>query len=125
MRDDFCAYATRAAAALTVFWRSIAIVIGPTPPGTGVIAPATSLAATFTFAYPTYACTLSGTLVQHGRQYAISGADYRCVQNGTTVFSGSANMSEITATAQGIEGRWSAAIGSGCQESAQFSAVLL
>ncbi len=82
-------------------------------------------AATFAFAYPTYACTLSGTLVQHGRQYSISGADYTCVQNGTTVFSGSANMSEITATAQGIEGRWSAAIGSGCQESAQFSAVLL
>src|SRR6476620_3368997 len=34
----------RAVAASTVLRRSIAIVIGPTPPGTGVIAPATSLA---------------------------------------------------------------------------------
>jgi hypothetical protein len=86
---------------------------------------ATAGVATFTFAYPTYACTLSGTLVQHGRQYVISGADYKCVRNGTTVFSGSANMSEITATAQGVEGRWRADVGSGCQENAQFSAVLL
>jgi len=85
----------------------------------------TAGAATFTFAYPTYACTLSGALALHGRQYGISGAEYKCVQNGTTVFSGSANMSEITATAQGVEGRWSADVGSGCRESAQFSAVLL
>lgn len=81
--------------------------------------------ATFTFSYPTYACTLSGTLALHGRQYVIFGAEYKCVQNGTTVFSGSADMSEIVATAQGVEGRWNAAIGSGCRESAQFSAVLL
>src|SRR5437764_6313264 len=82
-------------------------------------------AATFTFAYPTYACTLSGTLVQHGRQYVIPAADYKCVQNGATVFSSSANLSEVVATAQGIEGRWAANVGSGCQEFVQFSAVLL
>jgi hypothetical protein len=81
--------------------------------------------ATFTFTYPTYVCTLMGTLAQHGRQYVISGAEYKCVQNGTTVFSGFADISEIAATALGIEGRWNAAIGSGCLESAQFSAVLL
>ena len=34
----------RARAASRVLWRSIAIVIGPTPPGTGVIAAATSAA---------------------------------------------------------------------------------
>jgi hypothetical protein len=55
----------------------------------------------------------------------ISGAEYKCVQNGTTVFSGSAEISEIAATALGVEGRWTAAIGSGCHEIAQFSAVLL
>ena len=33
---------SRASAAATVFLRSIAIVSGPTPPGTGVSAPATS-----------------------------------------------------------------------------------
>jgi hypothetical protein len=81
--------------------------------------------ATFTFTYPTYACTLSGTLEQHGRQYVISGASYTCMQGGTTIFSGSANLSEITATAQGVEGRWLADTGAGCQEIAQFSAVLL
>ena len=47
------------------------------------------------------------------------------VQGGTTIFSGSANLSEIAATAQGVEGRWTADTGSGCRESAQFSAVLL
>jgi len=82
-------------------------------------------AATFTFTYPTYACTLSGQLVQHGRQYTVSGATYKCVQGGTTIFSGSANLSEIVATAQGVEGRWTADTGGGCRENAQFSAVLL
>ena len=86
---------------------------------------ATAGVATFTFTYPTYACTLSGTLAQHGRQYVISGASYTCTQSGATIFSGSANLSEITATAQGVEGRWTADTGSGCRESAQFSAVLL
>jgi hypothetical protein len=80
---------------------------------------------TFTFTYPTYACTLSGSLVQHGRQYTISGATYRCTQNGQTIFSGSANLSEIVATSLGIEGRWIADTGSGCRETANFSAVLL
>ena len=37
--------AARRRAASSVFWSSIAIVIGPTPPGTGVIAPATSATA--------------------------------------------------------------------------------
>lgn len=80
---------------------------------------------TFTFTYPTYACTLSGNLVLHGRQYTISGATYRCTQNGQTIFAGSANLSEIVATSLGIEGRWSADTGSGCRETANFSAVLL
>src|SRR5438067_6405729 len=85
----------------------------------------TAGAATFVFTYPTYACTLTGTLAQHGRQYAISGADYRCVQNGATAFASSANITEIAATAQGIEGRWAANVGGGCREDVQFSAVLL
>jgi hypothetical protein len=82
-------------------------------------------AATFTFTYPTYVCALSGTLTLHGRQYTMSGATYKCTQGGQTVVSGSANLSEIAATAQGIEGTWIANTGGGCRESAQFSAVLL
>ena len=82
--------------------------------------------ATFTFTYPSYACTLSGTLALHGRQYTMEGAAYKCTtQNGQAIFSGSANLSEIVATAQGVEGRWIADTGGGCRESAQFSAVLL
>ena len=46
-------------------------------------------------------------------------------QNGQTIFSGSADLSEIAATAQGVEGRWIADTGSGCREIAHFSAVLL
>ena len=82
-------------------------------------------AATFTFTYPTYVCTLSGTLSLHGRQYTMPGATYKCVQGGNTLFSGSANLAEIVATAQGIEGTWIANTGGGCREAAQFSAVLL
>ena len=78
-------------------------------------------AATFTFKYATYSCSLSGNLVQHGRQYTIPGAEYKC----TNGFSGSADLSEIVATAQGVEGKWTANTGSGCRENAQFSAVLL
>ena len=80
---------------------------------------------TLMFAYPTYACTMSGTLVQHGGQYTIEGASYSCTQNNQTVFSVTANLFEVKATAQGIEGRWSSAVGSGCEENARFSAVLL
>ena len=53
------------------------------------------------------------------------GATYKCVQGGNTLFSGSANLAEIVATAQGIEGTWIANTGGGCREAAQFSAVLL
>ena len=82
-------------------------------------------AATLAFTFPTYACVMSGTLTQHGSQYTMTGASYACTQGGRTVFSTTANLFEIKATAQGIEGRWGAAVGSGCQEAAQFSAVLL
>jgi hypothetical protein len=41
------------------------------------------------------------------------------------VLSSSADLAEIKATAQGIEGRWTAPIDGGCTENAYFSAVLL
>jgi hypothetical protein len=75
---------------------------------------------TFAFDYTTFVCTLSGTLAQHGNQYTVSGASYRC----TGGFSGTADMTDIKATAQGVEGRWASATGRGCQETAKFSAVL-
>ncbi|MEP7275865.1 MAG: hypothetical protein ABI812_05875 [Betaproteobacteria bacterium] len=81
--------------------------------------------ATLTFTFPTYACTLKGTLVPTGRQYRIDQAEYRCAQGNTTVVSAKANVSELKATAQGIEGRWVAPVNGGCTETAYFSAVLL
>ncbi|HET9045971.1 MAG TPA: hypothetical protein VFO33_03365 [Casimicrobiaceae bacterium] len=77
------------------------------------------------FTFPTYACTLSGTLVQNGTQYNAANAEYKCTQGNTTVLSTSANIAELKATAQGIEGRWVAGVGGGCVENAYFSAVLL
>jgi hypothetical protein len=78
-------------------------------------------AVTLSFTYPTYACQITGVLAQHGGQYTITGASYSCTPGG---FSATADLSEVKATAQGIEGRWISAVGSGCIESAWFSAVL-
>jgi hypothetical protein len=82
-------------------------------------------AATFTMTFPAYACTLTGTLVQRGKEYTMTGAAYQCTQGNTTLWSTTANVSEIKATAQGIEGRWVAPVNGGCTETAYFSAVLL
>ena len=78
--------------------------------------------ATFQFLYTSgTVCTLSGTLVQYGQQYRIPNATYQCSSGLNTA----ATVDEIKATAQGIEGRFSAAsVGGGCREEAQFSAVL-
>jgi hypothetical protein len=81
-------------------------------------------AVTLLFSYPTYACTMTGTLAQHGGQYTITGASYACTQSGSPVFSSIADLFEVKATAQGIEGRWNSSVGSGCFERGQFSAVL-
>ena len=78
--------------------------------------------ATFQFTYSaSLTCTLSGALEQHGLQYRIPNATYQCSDGVNT----SATVSEIRATAQGIEGRVSAASAAGaCREDAAFSAVL-
>lgn len=65
-------------------------------------------------------CTLAGTAAQSGTVYSIPGASYVC----GSAFSGSASISNLKATAQGIEGQWTANVGEGCVESGYFSAVL-
>jgi hypothetical protein len=79
--------------------------------------------ATFAFDFPTLACSISGALVLHGSMYTITGATYQCVQN-NDVFTSTADMREIKATAQGVEGIWVAKWSGDCLESARFSAVL-
>jgi hypothetical protein len=75
---------------------------------------------TFAFAYAAFNCTFSGTLVQQGQLYSVPGASYQCASDPTF----SANLTEIKATAQGIEGKFSAQVGGNCREDAHFSAVL-
>lgn len=76
---------------------------------------------TFAFTYTTLSCTFSGTLELHGQLYSVPVATYQCSDGLRT----SAAMTEIKATAQGVEGRISApSVGGNCREDAQFSSVL-
>ena len=79
--------------------------------------------ATFQFAYTSgLSCTMSGTLAQYGQLYTIPSASYACSDGLNTA----AGMSEIKATAHGIEGRFAAlSVGGGCREDASFSGVFL
>jgi hypothetical protein len=80
-----------------------------------------SLTLTFNYESGT-TCTLSGSLQQFGQLYQIQNASYACA----TGLSTSATVSEIKATAFGIEGSFSAPnVGGGCREDATFSAVFL
>ena len=78
---------------------------------------------TFNFASGSPAtCTLSGTLVQYGQLYSIHNATYQCSDGLSTT----ANMDQIKATAQGIEGTYFAASEPGhCSEGATFSAAFV
>jgi len=78
--------------------------------------------ATFAFAYVgNLTCTLAGTYEQHGQYYLIPTATYVCSDGLDTT----AKMSEIKATALGIEGRlFAPSVGGGCAEGASFAAVL-
>lgn len=92
---------------------------------TVAVAQTTAGIATFTFTYDQSGatCTMSGKLEQHGKMYRIPGASYVC--SGGLNFSTTATLYEIKATDQGIEGRFAASLpSSGCQENANFSAVL-
>ncbi len=72
----------------------------------------------FTFAGGS--CRLSGAFIQEGQLYRVPGASYVC-DTGTPLV---AQLSQVKATNQGIEGEWVSAVGNGCIEAAYFSAVL-
>jgi len=80
--------------------------------------------ARLTFVYGSGAtCTMSGPLEQHGQLYRIAGASYACT--GSLTYTTTATLYELKQTSQGIEGRLAATLpSSGCQENANFSAVL-
>jgi hypothetical protein len=81
----------------------------------------------FTFVDNTYSgmvCTLSGSLTQYGRIDQIAGATYGCTGGGFSAGATTAAVESFHPSGQGIEGRWTAATGGGCNESIHFAAVL-
>src|SRR5438552_5120084 len=65
-------------------------------------------------------CSLTGPLKYWGKLYQMQNASYTCTNGRSTT----ANVDELTATAHGIEGTWSALVEGGCVETGIFSAVL-
>lgn len=65
-------------------------------------------------------CRFTGNYVQDGLLTRIPSAAYTC----SGAFSSTALVTQITSTAQGLEGQWVAPVGGGCQENAYFSVVL-
>jgi hypothetical protein len=69
-------------------------------------------------------CTLSGALIQNGLLYRAPTVTYVCTDATGTVLNTTATLSEIKATSQGIEGRYSAPHSfGGCGETGGFSAA--
>ena len=75
--------------------------------------------ATFAIDYPEYSCTFSGTLEQHGQLYSVPATQAQCTDGSNP----SVVMTELKATAQGVEGKFTASYGGSCRNDAQFSAV--
>ena len=77
-----------------------------------------SLNYTYPFYDPVVTCTLSGVLTQNGLLYGIATATYLC-SDGTNT---SAVVTDLKATAQGIEGHFSAtSVAGSCHEESRFS----
>ncbi len=66
------------------------------------------------------ACKFTGIYEQRGQLYSLPSATYFCSDG----LSATARISELRATARGIEGKWTAPLGAGCTETGEFSAVL-
>jgi hypothetical protein len=74
----------------------------------------------YPFYNPAITCTLSGTLVQNGLLYGITSATYLCSDGTNTT----ATLTDLKATAQGIEGHFSAvSVAGNCHEDSRFSAA--
>jgi hypothetical protein len=74
----------------------------------------------FVYSAANLACTMTGAAFQEGQLFRIPSATYTCAFGTNTV----ATVYEVKATALGIEGRWTAKVGGGCQEDGKFSALL-
>jgi len=64
-------------------------------------------------------CNFNGPVTQWGKVYQIPNAAYTCTNGRSTT----AKVDELTASAHGIEGSWTAFVEGGCLETGTFSAV--
>jgi hypothetical protein len=70
--------------------------------------------------YPSgLSCTFAGNITQAGKLYRAANASYVCNDGRNTT----AVLDELTATAHGIEGVWTAPVGEGCIEQGIFGGV--
>jgi hypothetical protein len=84
-----------------------------------------STQATYVFTIEDYVCTMKGTLIQEGRFQKINNASYVCYSGNNKIVDSTANLFNIAATTQGIEGEWTSNRGWGnCREEVHFAAVL-
>ena len=65
-------------------------------------------------------CNFTGSVTQWGKLYQMPNATYTCNSGRNTT----AKIDELSATAHGIEGTWTAFVEGGCVETGTFSAVL-
>ena len=65
-------------------------------------------------------CKMTGIYEQRGQLYSLPTVTYYCSDG----LNATARISELRATARGIEGKWTAPLGAGCTETGEFSAVL-
>ncbi|MCL2310079.1 MAG: hypothetical protein FWC42_07365 [Proteobacteria bacterium] len=84
-----------------------------------------STQATYTFTIANYNCTMSGALIQEGRFQKINGASYVCYLGSDKMVNSTADLFNIAATTQGMEGEWTSNKGlDGCKEETHFAAVI-
>jgi hypothetical protein len=87
----------------------------------------TSATLTFSFVDTTHngvVCTLSGPLTHLGRLYQMANATASCTGPDTNTGPQPATVDSLHPTGQGIEGKWTGSVGSGCKAIFHFSAVL-
>jgi hypothetical protein len=65
-------------------------------------------------------CTFTAPVKQWGKLYQMQSATYTCNNGRSTT----ANVDELSSTAHGIEGTWSALVEGGCVETGTFDAVM-
>jgi hypothetical protein len=81
---------------------------------------------TFTFVDTNHTglvCTLAGPLTHYGRTYQMANVQTTCTDPAGSLGTHSNTVDAFNVTGEGIEGRWTGAVGAGCNVSLHFAAV--